>query len=127
CCAAAMAGDNLQDLKAGHIVGATPYRQQIMQGVGVISAAVVMAPILTLLMEAYGIGVPSERHPNPLPAPQATLMAAVAEGVFRGGLPVAMVGMGMGIAVAVILIDRALEARNSAFRTPVLALAVGIY
>jgi putative OPT family oligopeptide transporter len=127
CCAAAMAGDNLQDLKAGHLVGATPYKQQIVQAVGVISAALVIAPTLTLLMEAYGIGVPTETHPNPLSAPQATLMASVARGVFQGGLPIGMVGIGMAIAVGVIGLDLYLESRRSQFRTPVLALAVGIY
>ena len=70
CCAAAMAGDNMQDLKAGYLVGATPYKQQIAQGVGVISAAVVIAPTLTLLLEAYGIGIPTEAHPEPLAAPR---------------------------------------------------------
>ena len=127
CCAAAMAGDNMQDLKAGHLVGATPYKQQIVQAVGVVSAAVVIAPTLTLLMEAYGIGIPTEAHPDPLAAPQATLMASVAEGVFRGGLPMTMVIIGMVIAVAVIGFDLYLERRESTFRTPVLALAVGIY
>ena len=127
CCAAAMAGDNLQDLKAGHLLGATPYKQQIVQGVGVISAALVIAPTLSLLLEAYGIGVPTETHPEPLAAPQATLMASVAQGVFRGDLPLAMVGIGMAIAILVIAFDLYLEKGRSQFRTPVLALAVGIY
>ena len=127
CCAAAMAGDNMQDLKAGYLLGATPYKQQIVQGVGVISAAVVIAPTLTLLLEAYGIGIPTEAHPQPLAAPQATLMASVAQGVFRGGLPVGIVVIGMVIAVAVIALDLYLERKQASFRTPVLALAVGIY
>ena len=127
CCAAAMSGDNLQDLKTGYVVGATPYKQQIMQAVGVIAAAVVAAPTLTLLLTAYGIGAPTETHPDPLTAPQATLMASVARGVFEGGLPIAMVAVGMSIAVGVIALDLYLESRGSSFRTPVLALAVGIY
>lgn len=127
CCAAAIAGDNMQDLKAGRILGATPIKQQVMQIVGVVGAAVVAAPILTLLLEAYGIGVPTDAHPDPLRAPQATLMASVAEGVFKGGLPWTMVGIGMVMAVAVIVIDKILEAKKSAFRTPVLAVAVGVY
>ncbi|MEQ8275663.1 MAG: oligopeptide transporter, OPT family [Deltaproteobacteria bacterium] len=127
CCAAAIAGDNMQDLKAGRIVGATPFKQQIMQVVGVLGAAVVAAPILTLLLEAYGIGVPTEAHPDPLRAPQATLMASVAEGVFAGGLPWTMVAIGMVVAVAVIALDQWLARRGSTFRTPVLAVAVGIY
>ena len=126
-CAGAISGDTLQDLKAGRIVGATPYKQQLMEGVGVIAAAFVMAPILTLLLQAYGIGVPTEAHPRPLAAPQATLMAAVAGGVFHGGLPWAMVIIGVVVAVAIIVCDVWLERRGSEFRTPVLAVAVGIY
>jgi putative OPT family oligopeptide transporter len=126
-CGAAIAGDNMQDLKAGRLVGATPYKQQIMQFVGVISAAFVMAPVLTLLLKAYGIGIPTAAHPDPLAAPQATLMAAVAGGVFQGGLPWGMVGAGMLVAVGVIVLDEILKAQGSNFRTPVLAVAVGIY
>ena len=126
-CAAAIAGDNMQDLKAGHIVGATPWKQQVMQVVGVLSAVLLMAPILTLLLQAYGIGVPTADHPNPLSAPQATLMASVAQGVFEGGLPWTMVSIGAAIGVAIIIIDETLKARGSNFRAPVLAVAVGIY
>ena len=126
-CSAAIAGDNMQDLKAGRLVGATPYKQQIMQLVGVIAAAMVIAPVLTLLLKAYGIGIPTAGHPNPLAAPQATLMAAVADGVFRGGLPWGIIGVGMLAAVGVIMLDETLKARGSSFRTPVLAVAVGIY
>ena len=127
CCAAAIAGDNLQDLKAGRIVGATPYKQQLMNTVGIIAAAFVMAPTLTLLLRAYGIGVPTVEHPRPLPAPQATLMASVARGVFQGGLPVNMVFLGILLAVVVIGVDAFLERRGSSFRMPVLAMAIGIY
>jgi putative OPT family oligopeptide transporter len=126
-CAAAIAGDNMQDLKAGHILGATPFKQQIMQMVGVLAAAFVMAPVLTLLLKAYGIGIPTAAHPDPLTAPQATLMAAVAGGVFKGGLPWDMVAIGMVVAAFIIGLDLWLEARGSEFRTPVLAVAVGIY
>jgi putative OPT family oligopeptide transporter len=127
CCAAAIAGDNMQDLKAGRILGATPFKQQMMQVIGVLSAAFVMAPVLTLLLTAYGIGAPTAEHPNPLTAPQATLMAAVAGGVFGGGLPWGMVAWGVAIAAAIITLDVSLERRGSEFRTPVLAVAVGIY
>ncbi len=127
CCAAAIGGDNLQDLKAGYILGATPWRQQLMQGVGVLSAVLVMAPILNLLMHAYGIGAPTAEQPNALLAPQATLMASVAEGVFGGGLPWTMVWIGAGIGSAVIVCDLLLQRAGSSFRAPVLAVAVGIY
>ncbi|MEC7768656.1 MAG: oligopeptide transporter, OPT family, partial [Acidobacteriota bacterium] len=126
-CAGAIAGDNMQDLKAGYLVGATPYKQQIMQAIGVIAAATVMAPILTLLLRAYGIGGPTVEQPNPLAAPQATLMASVARGVFGGELPWTMVFIGMAIAVIVIVIDLMLERRAASFRVPVLAVSVGIY
>jgi len=126
-CAAAIAGDNMQDLKAGYIVGATPWKQQVMQGVGVLSCVFLIAPILNLLLQAYGIGVPTETHPNPLPAPQATLMASVAQGVFHGGLPWTMVGIGAAIGVAIIIGDEILKAKGSSFRAPILAVAVGIY
>jgi putative OPT family oligopeptide transporter len=127
CCAAAIGGDNLQDLKAGYIVGATPWKQQLMQAVGVVSAVLVMAPILNLLLSAYGIGVPTAEHPDALLAPQATLMASVAEGVFGAGLPWGMVAAGAGIGIAIIVLDERLKARKATWRAPVLAVAVGIY
>lgn len=127
CSAAAIGGDNLQDLKAGYILGATPWKQQLMQGVGVVSAVLVMAPILNLLLKAYGMGAPTAEHPHALLAPQATLMASVAQGVFGGGLPWGMVGIGVGIGAAIIAFDEWLRRRGSTFRAPVLAVAVGIY
>jgi putative OPT family oligopeptide transporter len=131
CCAAAIAGDNMQDLKAGQIVGATPYKQQIMQIVGVAAAALVIAPILTLLFNAYGLGGvlprPGMDPSEMLTAPQATLMQSVAEGVFARNLEWNMMIIGAVIAVANILFDEYLKARESSFRAPVLAVAVGIY
>jgi putative OPT family oligopeptide transporter len=127
CCAAAIGGDNMQDLKAGQIVGATPYKQQIMQIIGVLAAALVMAPILSALLTAYGMGDIIVEGQEPMMAPQATLMMAVAKGVFAGNLPWMMIGIGAGIAVVIILIDLVLEAKNASFRMPVLAVAVGIY
>ncbi|MBU6379347.1 MAG: oligopeptide transporter, OPT family [Gammaproteobacteria bacterium] len=127
CCAACIAGDNLQDLKCGYIVGATPWRQQVMLGIGAASSALVMAPVLNLLAQAYGIGVPTAEHPNPLLAPQATLMASVSKGLFGGQLPWGMIAVGAAIGVGIIVIDEILKARGSTFRTPVLAVAVGIY
>ena len=127
CCAACIAGDNLQDLKCGHIVGATPWRQQVMLAVGAASSALVMAPVLNLLADAYGIGIATEAKPNPLAAPQATLMAAVSKGMFGGELPWDMIAIGALIGIAIITLDEILKARGSSFRTPVLAVAVGIY
>ncbi|NND34468.1 MAG: oligopeptide transporter, OPT family, partial [Saprospiraceae bacterium] len=126
CCAAAIAGDNMQDLKAGYILGATPYRQQIMQMVGVIAAAFVLPLILQLLHTAYGFGPATEARPDSLTAPQATLMESVARGVFDGDLPWTMVYIGAAIGILIIILDKIQERRGS-FRLPVLAIAVGLY
>jgi len=127
CCAVAIGGDNIQDLKTGYLVGATPWKQQVMQIVGTVSAAFVLAPILTLLLKAYGFQGHSSAMANALAAPQANLMASVAQGVFRGGLPWNYVLTGAILAVAVIAWDFHLERRGGAFRAPVLAVAVGVY
>jgi putative OPT family oligopeptide transporter len=86
-----------------------------------------MAPVLNLLEKAYGIGVPTEAHPNPLLAPQATLMASVAKGMFGGHLPWGMVWIGATIGAVIIVIDHVLKASGKGYRAPVLAAAVGIY
>ncbi|MDF0644250.1 MAG: oligopeptide transporter, OPT family [Nitrospira sp.] len=127
CCAAAMGGDNLQDLKTGHLVGATPWKQQIMQVVGVLTGALILVPVLSLLHAKYGIGEPTAVHPHPLSAPQATLMASLTRSVFGQGLPWPLVGLGAAIGILVILLDGKLNARRSDFRLPVLAVALGIY
>lgn len=128
CCAAAISGDNLQDLKAGYLLQATPWKQQVMQIIGVVSATLVMAPILNLLMQAYGFGAATPEQPNALAAPQANLMASVAKGVFgEGDIPWHLVALGCGLAVVVIIADEWLQKRQAGWRIPVLALAVGIY
>ncbi len=86
-----------------------------------------MAPVLNLLATAYGIGPPTEAHPNSLAAPQATLMASVAKGMFGGKLPWDMIVVGMGIGAAIIAFDEWQKARGAKFRVPVLAAAIGIY
>ncbi len=121
CCAAAIGGDNLQDLKTGYILGATPWKQQIMQVIGTLSAAAVLGLILDILHTAYTIGSQT------LPAPQAMLMKSVAVGVFSGDLPWEMVQYGAMIGMLIIILDTIQEARKSKFRFPVLAVAVGIY
>ena len=121
CCAAAVGGDNLQDLKTGYLVGATPWKQQLMLAIGAFSCALVMAPVLNLLAKAYGIGSKT------LPAPQANLMASVAKGLFGGDLPWTMIVIGGVVGAFVIALDSWLKARGSRFRVPVLAAAIGIY
>jgi putative OPT family oligopeptide transporter len=120
CCAAAIAGDVMQDLKTGQLVGATPWKQALMEIVGVIAAAMVMSFVLNVLHDAYGIGSVT------LSAPQATLIKTVAEGVFRGGLPWRWIGAGAGLALAIVGVDEWLRRRRGV-RVPVLAIAVGMY
>src|SRR5438445_7961047 len=127
CCAAALGGDNLQDLKTGYVVGSTPWKQQIMQVVGVATAAVVIVPVLVLLQAKYGIGQVTAEHPHPLSAPQAMLMAGLSQGVFGDTLTWNLLLGGASIGIAVILVDRRLAARGSDFRMPVLAVALGMY
>jgi putative OPT family oligopeptide transporter len=127
CCAAAIAGDNLQDLKCGYMVGATPWRQQVMLAIGALSCALIMAPLLNVLNEAYGIGPPTEAQPKSLLAPQATLIASVAKGLFGGELPWDLIWIGAAVGAAIIVLDEILKKRGANFRTPVLAAAVGIY
>jgi putative OPT family oligopeptide transporter len=127
CCAAAVGGDNLQDLKAGYLVGATPWKQQLMLMIGAFSCSLVMAPVLNLLSAAYGIGPKTPAHPNSLEAPQAMLMKSVAEGLFGGHLPWDMIGIGALIGAAIIALDEWLKSRGSHFRVPVLGAAIGIY
>jgi putative OPT family oligopeptide transporter len=98
-----------------------------MLAIGALSCALIMAPVLNLLARAYGIGIPTAAHPNPLLAPQATLMASVSKGMFGGVLPWGMVWAGAAIGAAIIVIDEVLKVRGARFRVPVLAAAVGIY
>ena len=110
CISTAIAGDTSQDLKTGYIVGATPYRQQIGELIGVFASAVAVGGVLSLLNSAWGYGG------KELPAPQATLMKLVVEGVMNGNLPWALVFAGVFIAIVVEILG-----------IPVLAFAVGLY
>lgn len=103
CIAAANAGATSQDLKTGYIVGATPVKQQIGFMIGVVVSAVVIGFTIILLKDALGIGVVTPEHPNPLPAPQATLMATIIKGLLSQDLPWGLVLVGVGIAAVMEL------------------------
>jgi putative OPT family oligopeptide transporter len=126
---ATISNDNLQDLKTGQLVGASPMRQQIALIVGVGAGAAVIPPVLNLLAKAYGfagaanVGVLA---PNPLPAPQATLISALAQGVIGGNLAWNYLGIGALVGVGLILLDITLGAMNK-LRIPPLAVGIGIY
>ena len=126
---ATISNDNLQDLKTGQLVGASPMRQQIALIVGVMAGAAVIPSVLNLLAKAYGfagaanIGVVTQ---NPLPAPQATLISALAQGVIGGSLDWKMIGIGALVGVGLILLDAILAAIGRV-RIPPLAVGIGIY
>jgi len=126
---ATISNDNLQDLKTGQLVGASPMRQQIALIVGVGAGAAVIPFVLNLLVKAYGfagaanVGVVA---PNPLPAPQATLISALAQGVIGGSLDWKMIGIGALVGVGLILLDTTLGALKK-LRIPPLAVGIGIY
>jgi putative OPT family oligopeptide transporter len=128
--AISISNDTMQDLKVGQMVGATPWKQQLMLVVGVVVSAVVVPPILELLYNAYGIGGvfphPGMSKEHMLAAPQAGLMATVAQGVYERNLEWSMIITGAVIAVICIIVDTILKRTNGA-RLPVLAVGVGIY
>lgn len=128
--ALSISNDTMQDLKVGQIVGATPWKQQLMLVLGVVVSAFVIPPILQLLYNAYGIGGvfprPNMDPAQMLAAPQAGLMATVAKGAFSNTLEWSMIGTGALVAVFCIIVDEFLK-KHYGTRLPVLAVGVGIY
>jgi len=110
CVAASIAGDTSQDLKTGYIVGATPYKQQIGEIIGAVTSAMAVCAAVLILNESYKFGS------TDLPAPQATLMKTIVEGVLEAGIPWGLILVGVGLGVIIEL-----------FRLPSLPFAVGLY
>jgi len=129
CCAACTSGDICQDLKIGHILGATPKRQQWVEVVGVIAPAFIIAPVMTLLLKAYGIGEPVREGVAALKAPQAMMFKELVGTLFTNNpLPWNLLIYGAVVGVLAIVIDRViLEPRGAKFRLHVMPLAVGMY
>jgi putative OPT family oligopeptide transporter len=128
---AAIANDNLQDLKTGQLVGATPWRQQVALLVGCVVGALIIPPVLNLLYNAYGFtGALPRAGMDPaqaLAAPQATLMTAIATGIFTRELNWTMLAIGIALGIVLIVVDWLLERRGGMARLPVLAVGIGIY
>lgn len=126
---AVIANDNLQDLKTGQLVEATPWRQQAALIVGVGAGAVVIPLILNLLNQAFGFeGGPKGIADAPLAAPQATLISALAKGVIEGGLRWDLIGLGALIGVVIIVLDAVLNAATKGkMKLPPLAVGIGFY
>lgn len=119
-CVATISNDNLQDLKTGQLVDATPWRQQVALVLGVAVGALVIPPILDLLNRAYGFG-----GAKGLPAPQATLISALAKGVIGGQLDWHLIGIGALVGALIVAADEMLRVRKLAL--PPLAVGLGIY
>ncbi|MGQ0559981.1 MAG: OPT family oligopeptide transporter, partial [Sphingosinicella sp.] len=123
---ATISNDNLQDLKTGQLVGATPWRQQLALVYGVLFGAAVVPPVLDMLNSAYGFAGAPGAGPDALPAPQAALISALATGVLGGDLNWRMLGIGAMVGVGVVIVDEMLGRANK-LRLPPLAVGIGIY
>ncbi|KOF53143.1 MULTISPECIES: oligopeptide transporter, OPT family [unclassified Achromobacter] len=128
---ASISNDNLQDLKTGWLVGATPWRQQVALLIGCVVGAAVISPVLDLLYNAYGFADAMPRQgmdpAQALSAPQATLMLAIARGIFTHQLNWTMILVGMAAGVALIVADEIMKRVFKVARIPVLAVGIGIY
>jgi putative OPT family oligopeptide transporter len=126
--AAAIANNNLQDLKTGQLVDATPWKQQVALVVGVVAGAAIIPPILDLLNRAYGFaGAPGPHHDHPLPAPQAGLISALAQGVIQNNVDWSLIQVGGLIGVVVIAADALLRRLKPGAHLSPLAVGLGIY
>ena len=128
---ASISNDNLQDLKTGQLVGATPWRQQIALLLGSVAGAIAIAPVLNLLYQAYGFtgALPrAEMDPNAaLSAPQATLMTTIAQGIFNASMDWNYILIGVGVGVVAIIVNLILKSTTASLTLPPLAVGMGIY
>ncbi|WP_265448023.1 OPT family oligopeptide transporter [Flexivirga meconopsidis] len=124
---ATISNDNLQDLKTGQLVGATPWKQQASLVIGVVFGAIVIAPVLDLLNSAFGFqGAPGVGK-DALAAPQASLMTSLAKGVLGGSLDWGLIGLGAAIGAAAIVVDEILTRSTKRMSLPPLAVGMGLY
>ena len=128
---ACISNDNMQDLKTGWLVGATPWRQQVALLIGCVVGALVIAPVLNLLYEAYGfpgaMPRPGMDPAQALSAPQAVLMTTIAQGIFSSKLAWEYIYIGIGLGVVLVLIDQLLKRTTKNLILPPLAVGMGIY
>ncbi len=127
---AAISNDNLQDLKTGHLVGATPWKQQVALLVGCVFGALAIVPVLNLLYQAYGFvgAMPREGMDasSALAAPQANLMSTIAQGIFHHNIEWGYMAFGVFVGIFIIIIDKILR-KNGNLSLPPLAVGIGIY
>ena len=124
---ATISNDNLQDLKTGQLVGATPWRQQVALILGVVFGSLVIPPILDLLNTAFTFeGAPGAKE-GALSAPQAAIISTIAQGVLGGTLDWSLIGTGAMIGAVVIAIDELLRRNTAKYSLPALAVGMGMY
>lgn len=123
---ATISNDNLQDLKTGQLVGATPWKQQLALVFGVLFGSMIIPPVLNLLNETLGFAGAPNAGPNALAAPQAALISALAKGVLGGGVNWPMIQLGALVGVGVIIVDELLG-KAGKLRLPPLAIGIGVY
>ncbi|MDN5865286.1 MAG: oligopeptide transporter, OPT family [Gammaproteobacteria bacterium] len=124
---ASIANNNLQDLKTGQLVHATPWKQQFALVIGVIAGAVVIPPVLDLLAQAYGFAGGPHATENALPSPQAGLISALARGVIQSSIDWSLIGIGGAIGAAAVILDEVLARTTKRLRMPPLGVGLGIY
>jgi putative OPT family oligopeptide transporter len=125
---ACIANNNLQDLKTGQLVEATPWKQQVALIIGVIAGAAIIPPVLDVVNQAYGFaGAPGPHREHALPAPQAGLMAALAQGVLENTVDWSLIGIGIGIGVVLIGVDALLRRVSPGAHLSPLAVGLGMY
>ena len=125
---AAIANNNLQDLKTGQLVDATPWKQQVALIIGVVAGALVIPPVLDLMNHTYGfVGAPGADPKHALPAPQAGLISSLGKGVIAADIDWSLIGIGGAIGACIILLDEILARTTKAMRVPPLAVGLGIY
>jgi putative OPT family oligopeptide transporter len=123
---ATISNDNLQDLKTGQLVGATPWRQQVALIIGVVFGSLVVPPVLNLLSSQLGFAGMPGAGPNALAAPQAALISALAQGVLGGDLNWTMISYGAATGVGLVILDE-IMGRLKLLRLPPLGVGIGIY
>lgn len=128
---ACISNDNMQDLKTGYLVGATPWRQQVALLLGCVVGALVIAPVLNLLYQAYGfpgaLPRPDMDPSQALAAPQAALMTTIAQGIFSSTLAWNYIYIGLGLGVILVIVDQVLKRNTRSLCLPPLAVGMGIY
>ena len=125
---ATIANNNLQDLKTGQLVDATPWKQQVALVIGVVAGALIIPPILDLLNHAYGFaGAVGVAREHALPAPQAGLISALAQGVLQNNVDWSLIEVGVGIGVVIIVVDEILRRFSRGAHLSALAVGLGIY